>query len=82
MDYSKDPILPFVISTIQKTVEKFNKISVEEQNNLVKLTSDQLESIRNSDVRLRDEYLQNEPKIDGTLKNNQVVGKILQKWGK
>jgi len=70
MDYSKDPILPFVISTIQKTVEKFNKISVEEQNNLVKLTSDQLESIRNSDVRLRDEYLQNEPKIDGTLKNN------------
>ena len=70
MDYSKDPILPFVIATIQKTVEKFNTISVEEQNNLVKLSSEQLESIRNSDVRLRDEYLQNEPKVDGTLKNN------------
>ena len=27
MDYAKDPILPKVIETINKTVEKFNKIS-------------------------------------------------------
>lgn len=31
MDYSKDPILPFVIETINKTVEKFNNISQEDQ---------------------------------------------------
>lgn len=82
MDYQNDPILPFVVKTIQGTVDKFNAISPEEQNKLVKLTSDQIESIRNSDTRMRDEYLQNEPKVDGTLKNNEVVGKILEKWGK
>lgn len=27
MDYAKDPILPFVIETINKTVEKFSTIS-------------------------------------------------------
>lgn len=70
MDYAKDPILPFIVSTIQKTVDKFNNISVEDQNKLVKLTADQLESIRNSDVRMRDEFLKNEPKVDGTLKAN------------
>lgn len=82
MDYANDPILPFVIQTIQQTVEKFDKISPEEQNKLVKLTTDQLESIRAADSRARDEFLQNEPKIDGSLKNNEVVGRILESWGK
>ena len=54
MDYANDPILPFVIQTIQKTVEKFDKISPEEQNKLVKLTADQLASIRSTDARMRD----------------------------
>ena len=27
MDYSKDPILPFVIETINKTVDRFSNIS-------------------------------------------------------
>lgn len=30
MDYANDPIIPYVISTIQKTVDKFSKISPEE----------------------------------------------------
>lgn len=29
MDYSKDPILPHIVKTIQKTVDKFNSISAE-----------------------------------------------------
>ena len=82
MDYSKDPILPYVVQTIQKTVEKFEKISPEEQNKMIKLTVEQLDGIRSSDARMRDEFLQNEPKIDGTLKNNEIVGKILERWGK
>ena len=49
---------------------------------MVKLTGDQLESIRAADARARDEFLGNEPKIDGTLKNNQIVAKILERWGK
>jgi hypothetical protein len=31
MDYSKDPVLPYVVQTINKTVEKFNSISKEDQ---------------------------------------------------
>jgi hypothetical protein len=37
--------------------------------------------IRASDARVRDEFLNNQPKIDGTLRNNQIVGKILSRWG-
>lgn len=29
MDYSKDPILPHILETINKTVQKFNSISKE-----------------------------------------------------
>ena len=54
MDYAKDPILPYVIETINKTVDRFSKISKEEQYKLVALTEDQLTSLRNADVRARD----------------------------
>ena len=81
MDYANDPILPYVLQTIQKTVDKFSKISPEDQRKMVKLTPEQLQSIRNSDERARDEFLANEPKIDGSLKTNQVVAKSLERWG-
>jgi hypothetical protein len=82
MDYAKDPILPFVIQTINKTVEKFSKISPEEQDRLVALTEEQLTALRNADARARDEYILTEHKIDGSLRNNPTVAKILQSWGK
>lgn len=82
MDYAKDPILPYVVKTIQKTVDKFNSISPEDQKKLVTLTPEQVESIRLSDARIRDEFLQNEPKIDGSLKAHPNVSKILSRWGK
>lgn len=82
MDYSKDPILPHVLATINKTVEKFSKISKEEQEKMVSLTEAQLEAIRNADTRVRDEFLQTEPKMEGTLRSNPVVTKILENWGK
>ncbi len=31
MDYAKDPILPYVIETINRTVQKFNQVSKEDQ---------------------------------------------------
>ena len=82
MDYKKDPILPYVLKTIQRTVDKFSKISPEDQKKMVKLSGDQIEALRVADQRARDEFLSNEPKIDGTLKNNQIVGKVLERWGK
>lgn len=48
----------------------------------MKLTAEQLTAIKSADERARDEFLANEPKIDGSLKNNEIVGKILERWGK
>jgi phage-related tail protein len=81
MDYSKDPIMPHIIETINKTVNKFNSISKEDQDKLVALTEEQLQSIRNADARARDEFIQTEPKIDGSLRNNPTVAKVLSTWG-
>lgn len=39
MDYANDPILPYVVATIQKTVDKFSQISPEEQKKIVKLSN-------------------------------------------
>ena len=38
MDYAKDPILPYVVKTIQGTVDKFAKISPEDQKKMVRLS--------------------------------------------
>jgi hypothetical protein len=54
MSYDKDPILPFVIETINKTVEKFDNISPADQEKLVALTEEQLSALRNADARARD----------------------------
>jgi hypothetical protein len=81
MDYSKDPILPHIVKTIQKTVDRFNSISPEEQRKLVTLTPEQIEAIRITDARARDEFLQNEPKIDGALKNHENIRQTLSRWG-
>lgn len=81
MEFDNDPILPYVLQTISQTVEKFNKISPEEQSQLVSINAEQMDSIRNNDARLRDEFLHNQPKIDGSLRNNAIVGKILSRWG-
>ncbi len=48
---------------------------------MVSLTQEQMDQIRHTDARLRDEFLQNQPKIDGSLRNNPIVGKILSRWG-
>lgn len=58
MDYKNDPILPHIVATINKTVEKFSNISKEEQDKMVALNEEQLATIRSADARARDEYLQ------------------------
>lgn len=54
MDYANDPILPHVVKTIQATVDKFSKVSAEEQKGMIKLTSEQIDNIRAADNRNRD----------------------------
>jgi len=82
MDYKDDPILPYIIESINRNVNDFVKLTKEQQNNLIALTEEQLQQVRNSDARMRDEFLGSEPKIDGALKNNPTVAKILANWGK
>ena len=48
---------------------------------MVSINNEQMEAIRASDVRARDEFIKNEPKIEGSLKNNEVIGKIIERWG-
>lgn len=48
---------------------------------MVALTEDQLNNIRSGDVRARDEYIKTEPKIEGSLRNNPTVSKVLSGWG-
>lgn len=82
MDYSTDPLLPFVTESINKSVKEFEGLSKEQQKKLLSLTEDQIQSIRNADARARDEFLTSEPKIEGALRANQTVAKILANWGK
>lgn len=70
MDYSKDPFLPYINKTIQKTIDKYSAISHEEQLSLISLKPEQLDEIRKDDARARDDFLQNEPNIDGSLKKH------------
>jgi phage-related tail protein len=81
MDYSKDPILPHIVETINKTVIRFNAISKEDQEKMVALTEEQKQTIRNADNRALDEFITTEPKIDGSLRNNSTVSKVLSTWG-
>jgi hypothetical protein len=80
MDYSKDPILPHIVETINKTVIRFNAISKEDQEKMVALTEEQKQTIRNADNRALDEFITTEPKIDGSLRNNSTVSKVLSTW--
>ena len=81
MDYAKDPIMPYIVETINKIVQKFDSISKEDQQKLVALSEAQLTAIRSADERSRDEYLNTEPKLEGSLRSNPTVEKVLSSWG-
>jgi hypothetical protein len=49
---------------------------------MIALSEEQLTALRNADARIRDEFILNEPKIDGSLRLNPTVSKILEGWGK
>eukprot|EP00331_Platyophrya_macrostoma_P008522 CAMPEP_0176430664 /NCGR_PEP_ID=MMETSP0127-20121128/14378_1 /TAXON_ID=938130 /ORGANISM="Platyophrya macrostoma, Strain WH" /LENGTH=383 /DNA_ID=CAMNT_0017812577 /DNA_START=37 /DNA_END=1188 /DNA_ORIENTATION=+ len=83
MDYEGDPILPLVQKVIRRNVEKFTKLSAEEQKKLLSLTDAQLSTLKQMDKRAKEEYLHTEPKgLDASLKQYDVVKKMLASWGK
>lgn len=81
MTFQNDPLLPYVIELINETVSQFGNISLEDQMGLAALSDQQMKRIKENDARRRDQFLEEHPKIDGSLKNNEIVKKILSKWG-
>jgi len=83
MDYNNDPILPLVSSYVKANLEKYSNLTTEEQTKLIALSESQLQSLRESDRRARQEFLEHEPKgIDSGLKAHEQVKKLLNNWGK
>ena len=77
MDYSRDPILPLIADNINSTINRFDGMSAEDQRKLISLTEDQIEQLRIIDRRMKDEFLNNMPKLEGPLKANPAVAKVL-----
>jgi uncharacterized protein (DUF2225 family) len=82
MDYGKDPILGLIAENINSTIQRFEKMTPEEQQKLISLTEEQIQQLKNIDKRQKDEFLNNAPKVDGPLKENVVVAKVLENWSK
>lgn len=83
MDYNNDPILPLVKSYVQGEVARYTSLSQEEQSKLISLSEAQIQALRDSDKRARQEFLETEPKgLDSSLKAHEQVKKTLASWGK
>jgi len=83
MDYSNDPILPLVQKYVRENLQKYSNLSPEEQSKLICLSESQLQALRDSDRRAKQEYLETEPKgLDSALKAHESVKKIFSTWGK
>jgi uncharacterized protein YllA (UPF0747 family) len=82
MDYSKDPFLTLIVENINSTIQKFEKMTPADQQKLISLTEEQISQLKNIDKRVKDEFLNNAPKLEGALKENAVISKVLQNWSK
>lgn len=83
MDYSNDPILPLVQTYVKDNLKKYSNLTADEQSKLISLSESQLQSLRDSDRRAKQEYLETEPKgLDSALKSHESVKKIFSNWGK
>ena len=82
MDYSKDPFLGLIAENINSTIQRFEKMTPAEQTQLISLTEEQIQQLKNIDKRIKDEFLNNAPKLEGPLKANQTIAKVLESWAK
>ena len=82
MDYSKDPFLGLIAENINTTIQRFEKMTPAEQTQLISLTEEQIQQLKNIDKRIKDEFLNNAPKLEGPLKANQTIAKVLESWAK
>lgn len=81
MTYENDPILPLVQETIKESVQEVARLTPEEQLSLVTLSDDQLATLRAADTKARQDFLNAQPAIDGSLKDYESVQAALSSWG-
>lgn len=83
MDYTNDPILPLVKNYVQREMERYTNLSPEEQVRLIALSEAQIQALKDSDRKARQDFLETEPKgLDSSLKAHEQVKKTLASWGK
>jgi len=83
MEYEGDPILPLVRASIRRNLDKYEKMSADDQKKVVALSESQLQALRDADRRLKEEYLHTEPKsLDASVKGHESVKKMMSNWGK
>lgn len=82
MTYEKDPLLPLIKSKIEGKIKKLTSMTEEEKIKLIQLSKDQIESLKSLDRKMKDEFLQQQPKLDNSIKAYPQVQKALNNWGR
>jgi hypothetical protein len=83
MEYNNDPVLPLIQRYVKSEMERYTSLSEEEQSKLISLSEAQIQSLRDSDRKAKQDYLEGEPKgLDSSLKAHEHVKKVLASWGK
>jgi hypothetical protein len=83
MEYNNDPVLPLIQSYVKREMDRYTNLSEEEQSKLISLSESQIQSLRDSDRKAKQDYLEGEPKgLDNALKAHEQVKKVLGAWGK
>jgi len=83
MEYNNDPVLPLIQNYVKREMERYTNLSEEEQSKLISLSEAQIQSLRDSDRKAKQDYLEGEPKgLDSALKAHEQVKKVLSAWGK
>jgi len=83
MVYNNDPILPLVQDFVKSSLQKYSSLTADEQNKLIALSESQIQALKDSDKRARQEFLEEEPQgLDSALKSHEQVRKMFATWGK
>jgi len=83
MEYNNDPVLPLIQNYVRREMDRYTSLSEEEQSKLISLSEAQIQSLRDSDRKAKQDYLEGEPKgLDSSLKAHEHVKKVLASWGK
>ena len=81
MDYSGDLVLGKILAVAKKEIEGVNNLSEAEKKDLVELTQNQIQSIRNEDQMAQQKFLKKPPAgLDAVLRDNDSYSEVMSNW--